>query len=920
MSVAAGTRIGHYEILQLIGAGGMGEVYRAHDPRLRRDVAIKVIPASFATDPDRLNRFEQEARAAAALTHPNILAVYDVGTHEAAPYIVSELLAGMSLRERLGGGALPVRKALDLAMQIARGLEAAHQKGIVHRDLKPENVFVIESGLVKILDFGLAKLTEVAPLAADSATRQVGTQPGTVLGTAGYMSPEQLRGLPVDHRSDIFAFGAVLYELLAGARAFRGETSMDVATAILKEDPPDLPVNDRHIPPALTRIVDRCLEKSPTARFQSAGDLAFALEAISASSGATAAMPAANLPPPRSRGVAWMMAGAIGLALGAGGTYAVTRLVRPPTVDRVATAFQLTFPDSVTLATGSGELVGASVGPLAVSPDGRLIATVASGANGVRTVWIRSLNAVMPRPLAGTDGALSPFWSPDNRHVAFFAGGKLKRVEVSGGPPIELCDARNPLGGSWSPDGVIIFGAASTGIHRVAESGGASVSVIAPGDGESSLSRPFFLPDGRRFLVRAIASDLTARGWVHVASLDSPDRTRLIETESANTVYSAGHLLFLRGSTLMAQPFDAGRTALTADAFPVAESVQAYGAVPAGAFSASNDSVLVYQTGSTAPGSELTWFGRSGTLEGRIGERALQGDLRLSRDGTRVAVSRRASLESSADIWILDVATGAANRFTFDAGNELSVAWSPDGRQIAFNSSKRGRFDLYLKPADGGGRETDLLVDDHNKFPIDWSLDGRYLLYAVNPNPIGASTPGGVASARGRRSGRGEGDVDRQQRLWILPLEGNRKPFPLTQGGSHETPGTFSPDGRWVVYASNETGRPEAYVVPFPPTGAKWQVSTGGGNVPRWSRDGQEIFFIAGGPLSDTLMAARVEGRAAALRVLDVKPLFRVNLSGARSTYAPAPDGQRFLINVPAGTNTPPAAPLVVLDWPALRK
>ena len=907
MAVTPGSQVGSFEIRELIGTGGMGEVYRAHDARLGRDVAIKVIPASFAADADRLRRFEQEARAAAALTHPNILAVHDIGTHQSAPYIVSELLRGMTLRERIGGGPLPVRKAIDVGVQIARGLAAAHQKNIVHRDLKPENVFVTDEGLVKILDFGLAKLTEVESRpASDVSTRQVDTQPGSVMGTAGYMSPEQLRAQVVDARSDLFSFGALMYELLAGARAFRGESSMDVATAILKEDPPDLPT-DRHVPPALARIVDRCLEKNPAARFQSAGDLAFALEALSAPSGTTEALPAAGVPARRT--MPWIAAAAAGLAIGAAATYGAVKYFAPPAPRAEAISFPLTMPEGVALVGGGP--TGSSPAPLAVSPDGRHVAFLGSGPNNVRMIWIRSRSAVTPRMILGTEGAVSPFWSPDSRYVAFYVpgpAGKLKKVDISGGLPVEVCDIRNMLGGSWSPLGVIIMGvnAPGAGIQRVAATGGTPTAATTALQGEGAHSRPFFLPDGRHFVFRVLQPGNPVRGWLYLASLDKPDRTQLVETESSNTSYSAGHLLYLRGSSLMAHPFDAERLALAGDPYPLVQGVQTFGGVPAGVFSASENGVLAYQPGSSTSGTELRWFTRSGTRQDRVGDVGYNTDVRASRDGTLVAYSRRGEVaDGTSDIWIANTATGLSNRFTFDTSNELGAVFSPDGRQVGFNSNRKGRLDLYQRATDGTSPEVELLVDESDKSPADWSHDGRYLLYVRVPQ--GAGRAPAAPDALGPR-----------QQLWVLPLQGDRKPFPLIPDVGLQTPGAFSPDGRFVVYASNDGTGNQVFVTPFPATGTKWQISSDGGSLPRWSRDGREIFFFRTGG-GTVLKAARVDATGPSLKLLEVKTLFQVTIAAVRSAYAPAPDGQRFLINTPAGDQPAAAQPIVVIDWPAMR-
>ena len=915
-----------YEIRELLGAGGMGEVYLAHDARLGRDVAVKVLPADYATDQDRVRRFEREARAAAALNHPNILAVYDVGVHDGAPFIVAERLAGVTLREYAHGAALPVRKATDIAIQIARGLAAAHDQGVVHRDLKPENIFVTDAGLVKILDFGLAKLTErpSAQTQDDASTRRPDTQPGVVMGTAGYMSPEQVRGLAVDHRSDIFAFGAVLYELISGQRAFRGDTTMDVATAILKEDPPDLPTAERRIPPALTRIVERCLAKTPGARFQSAGDLGFALEALSASSGSSTTTPA--IPGATRRGLSWPVAMMIGLVLGVVVMYVAFDRPAPAASDDVATTFPLAIPEGslMTLSVGAGR--GVSPGPLAVSPNGRHIAYIANAADGIRSLWVRSRDDITPLRIAGTEGVLSPFWSPDSERLAFFANGKLKRVDRAGGSPTDICDAANTLGGTWSRRGVILFGVNTPGggIQRVADSGGVPAAVTTVDEGETLHSRPIFLPDGNRFLFRVLTPGMPARGWVYVGSLDSANRTKLVEIESSNIAYSAGHLLFLRGPTLVAQPFDVDRAAMTGEPFPVIDSVRAVGTVPVGVFSAAENGVMVYLPGSITRGSELQVFDRSGKTLRKLGEPGVLSDVRMSHDGTHVMFSRPSSSEpaGTSDLWTIDTRTGQLDRITFDAGDELAAAFSPDDKRVAFNSSRRGPMDLFVKPADGGA-ETELFTNEQNKAPGDWSPDGKHLLFVSSSGtfPGGRRVTGTGGEGFGRRGGRGPGGAA-PQKLWILPLDGDRTPFRLTPDGpGAETPGGFSPDGRWIVFASTETPNNEVFVVPFPPTGPKWQISIDGGGMPRWSRDGQEIFFIAAGPSGPTLMSARVDGRGAALKRLDIKALFSAPIAGARSAFAPFADGQRFVVNTMIGaTDRTPAIPIVVMDWLALRK
>jgi len=683
MPLTSGSPLGPYEITALLGSGGMGEVYRARDPRLGRDVAIKILPSGLSADPDRLHRFEQEARAAAALNHPNILAVYDIGQQpsigsgQAAPYIVSELLQGETLRSRLAsvrveresanagervgvgvgagspravkkdGEALPVRRALEYAIQIAHGLAAAHEKGIVHRDLKPENLFVTSDGRVKILDFGLAKLTQAEPDLAgvsELPTTPPDTLPGLVLGTVGYMSPEQVRGLAADHRSDIFAFGAILYEMLSGQRAFRRETTAETMTAILKEDPPDLPLAERHIPPALERIVDRCVEKTPDSRFQSTKDLGFALEALSSYSEAagSVAVAAGRKGLLRSARLAWGVAAAVSvaaLALGAGRYFQ-----RPPVDTRAYRSTILPPPDTVT----TFDQIGFPGATLALSPNGRRLAFLARGTDGQRRLWVRLLEGLSAQPLAGTEGVSAPFWSPDSQFLAFFAGGQLKKIDAAGGPPVVLGDAPAAIAdgpggsGAWNRDGLIIFAAtAAARVQRVSASGGAPspVTTLDAQQGESFHVWPFFLPDGRHFLYLAIGNKTggaIAPNGIYVASLDTGDRQLLLPGGS-NAQYAQGHLLFLREQTLMAQPFDLDRLELAGEAVPIAQQVFiGSGQEGIGAFSVSETGALAYQTGlSGEVRSQLTWFDRSGKQIGVLGDQADYGDVQLSPDGTQ---------------------------------------------------------------------------------------------------------------------------------------------------------------------------------------------------------------------------------------------------------------------------------------------
>jgi Tol biopolymer transport system component len=912
MALAPGTLLGAYEVVALLRTGGMGEVYRARDPRLGREVAIKVLPAGVADDPDRLQRFEQEARAAAALNHPNILAVHDVGRHDGEPYIVSELLEGETLRERLHGGALPVRKAVEYAVQIAHGLAAAHEKGIVHRDLKPENFFVTSDGRIKILDFGLAKLTQTEPAVAGPSmlpTTSPGTLPGVVLGTMGYMAPEQLRGQKADHRADVFAFGAILYEMLSGQRAFRGPTTADTISAILDKDLPDLPAAERHIPPALVRIVDRCVEKAPAGRFQTASDLAFALEALSSASERSDVSASAATPARRSRErLAWVAAAGLFLALVAAlALGAPEYFQRAPADTRV---YRSTLPSPANVAFTDP----IPARRFAVSPDGRRLAFTAAGPDGRSMLWVRPLDGLAAEPLAGTEDALAPFWSPDSVFIGFFTGtislptgytggGRLKRINGAGGTPVTLCEfSGTPGGASWNQRDVILFSTFATangGLRRVSASGGMP-SVVRTNE-EAGEQReyllPSFLPDGVHFLYWA--ASLVSRNslGLYVASVDSTEERLLVPGGSVPAAaglmsarYAQGYLLWQRDTTLVAQAFDLSRLELLGDALPVAEQVQP------GAFTVSDTGVLAYQAGLEEVLSQLVWFDRSGKQIDMLGEPADYADLALSPDGTRAAVSIRDPARRARDIWLYDTARGLRTRFTFDPSDDLVSMWSLDGSRIVFNSTRTGRLDLYQKPSSGSGADELFLAEGNfGKFPYGWSPDGRFFLYAS-----AAGTPGTGND------------------LYVLPLFGDRKPFVFLQTRFNEAWARFSPDGRWVAYRSDESGRGEVYVTSFPKPGGKWQISTGGGNIARWRRDGREIFYLAP---DNKLMAAQVNGQGPGVEVGPVRMLFqtRAKTIDTRYAYDVSADGQRFLVITPVEQTT--SAPLtLVVNWPALLK
>jgi Tol biopolymer transport system component len=880
VTLSPGSRLGPYEILAPLGAGGMGEVYRARDPRLGRDVAIKVLPTSFSNDADRLRRFEQEARAAGVLNHPNVTAVYDIGTSDGAPYVVSELLEGETLRSRLGGGALGPRRAIDYAIQIAHGLAAAHEKGIVHRDLKPENLFVTKDGRVKILDFGLAKLTQPDAAGPQTSfpTATAGTEPGVVMGTLGYMSPEQVRGRAADARSDIFSFGAILYEMLSGRRAFQRDTAADTMSAILREDPPDLSSTNRLLPPVLDRIVHHCLEKDPEARFHSAHDLAFQLQvpASDETSGIAAAPAAKRRTPP-----ALLALGAIALLLAAALTTLVLRRPAKPSTARLV-RFAVPIPPGTTYAPGV-----VSRG-LSISPDGtRLV--VEAVYNGRRRLFLRPLDSEKFTELEGTLGASAHFWSPDSRFIAFFADGKVKKVPAAGGPAEELCPASIDWLGAWGRDGTILLSQippGEPGIFRVSDRGGEPVRVLGADPSDPvALLWPEFLPDGRHFLFQALSPTGKMRE-LRVGSLDSRDVRAITQLASRFEYAEPGYLIYVRDNALLAQPFDAKKAALYGEPTLVAENVHHFFGPGHAAFSVSQTGVIAYQAAETPV--RLVWLDRRGRELGILGQPAVVDFVRISPSGNRIAVAVEDGRFGTSDLWVFEAASGASTRLTSGQIDEGAPVWTPDGARLVFRVDDKGPPDIAQMVVGSPGSERSLLILPGVQQSEDISPDGRRLVFLNDA----ASTAD----------------------IWLASLEGDHQPKPWLRSPFNERNPRFSPDGRWIAYDSDESGTREIYVALTDGAGEKKRISPSGGREPRWRRDGKELLYVAP---DDSVVSVPITP-GASLQAGTGAPLFQLE-TGIRN-FDVSPDGTRFLVSTPLEKS--PESPIrVILNWDAaLRK
>ena len=881
MTLASGTRLGPYELLAPLGAGGMGEVYRAKDTRLDRTVAIKVLPDRLSSSSDSRHRFEREARAISQLSHPHICALYDVGNQDGVEFLVMEYLEGETLADRVAKGPLPLDQVIRFGVEIGDALEKAHRLGIVHRDLKPANVMITKLG-VKLLDFGLAKV--VAPLGKSSAGSLATlptqapsslTQEGTILGTFQYMAPEQLEGRDADARTDIFAFGCVLYEMATGRKAFIGQSQASVISAIMGSHPPSISTIAPATPPAFDRVVSTCLAKDPDARWQSAGDAARQLEWSAEDAGTSPSLARLSLERRRREWLAWIVAGAALLA-----AILPTVLRRAPKSDAVV-RFTLSAP------------AGLTMGPAAViSPDGTRIAFIAVDAGGRPSLWLRTLDGLTSRQLSGTENARFPFWSPDGRSIAFFSNQRLRRISAEGGAAQTICRAGLGFGGSWNRGGTIVFSSQFGGrIDSVPAAGGtpAPATEIQKTRGDAAHLWPTFLPDGRHFIFTARNFD-PEKTVIALGSLDSKETRPLFRSDSAAVYASPGYLLYARESTLLAQKLSSRGLSIEEEAVPIVEGIRFMTPDNALLVSASTNGTMVY--GLWSHRKRLVALDRRGREVAAIGDVGDYEDVVASPDGRRLAVSRRDPARAqNVDIWVIDFASGIASRVTSDRTDELSPVWYPDGESLAYVTEHAGFYDFSMRPTNGGA-ERRVFQSETDKTHPDLSSDGRFLVY-------GSANEGGF------------GD------LQLLPLsDGAPRPITLTSTAEFdESYPAFSPDSKWLAYESDESGRPEVYVRRLP-SGPTRRISTSGGGMPVWRRDGKELFFHA---RDGMLMAVALHESDDQLQTAAPQPLFDLRLTDVvrptpfRRTYESSADGERFYVIRAADAEPDPVA--VVLHW-----
>ena len=892
-----GQTISHYKILEKLGEGGMGVVYKAQDTNLDRFVALKFLPPHVAASSDDKARFIQEAKAVASLAHPNICTIHSVEEVDGKAFIVMEYVEGKTLKDLEQN--IPLKQAVEIGTQVADGLAAAHEKGIVHRDIKPDNIMIRKDGRVQIMDFGLAKLRGVSRL----------TKEGTTVGTAGYMSPEQVQGHETDHRTDIFSLGVVLYELFAGESPFKGVHETAITYEIVNVDPAPLSAIMPEIDPQLDSIILECLEKEPAERYQSVAEVAKELRRFKRESSRTRASRVSSVRgviPTRSQqnaestvqrtvssGLMDRVHGATSLWMATSLLFLVTTIVAvilfvsrtPSTNSEVIRAF-IPPPDKFGFSDVSGG------GHLAISPDGRRIAFVAVDSAGRSTLWVRPLNAIAGTMLPGTEGALFPFWSPDNRYIAFFSAGKLKKIEATGGPTFTICDFINARGGAWSQNGTIVFPTDQYGgISAVSDAGGVpkQITKLDSTRGEQTHRWPFFLPDGKHFLYLARTTAAGSGGELDAicaASVDGKENKRLLAGIS-NAAFAAGYLLYMRENSLMAHPFDPDALELKGDPFPITESVQFNTRWSIASFSVSHTGILVHRVSSASLVPDLVLVDPKGKTLASFGQPEIFVSARFSRDSRKIAMDLYDIKVRNSDVWLYEIGRGVNTRFTFDPAVDWYPIWSPDGSKVVFSSNRKGRYDLYDKISTGAANEQAIVESAEDKSPTDWSPDGKFVLFQSS-------------------------NLRTKSDVWVVPMTDDRKPFPFLQTEYSESNARFSPDMKWIAYQSDEAGPNQIYVRPFPGPGAKWQVSTSGGTRPSWNRNGKEIFYLNGGKI----MSAQVNGSGSTFETGKVKLHFDPSSIGGTAVRDISGDGQNILVEIPRSKQS--ATPLtLILNWDA---